>query len=78
MKKLDKLYELWGEAQTDASEAEQILNHILSQIPETQCREISEDLHTGIWDFGLELERRAFIGGFREAFLLLSKVFRDN
>lgn len=78
MKKLDKLYELWGEAQTDASEAEQILNHILSRIPETQRREISEDLHTCIWDFGLKLERRAFIGGFREAFLLLSEVFRDN
>lgn len=44
MRKLDKLYELWGETQTDASEAEQILNHILSQIPETQRREISEDL----------------------------------
>ncbi|MDO5539207.1 MAG: hypothetical protein Q4F83_03930 [Eubacteriales bacterium] len=78
MKKMDKLYELWGEAQTDTAEAEQLLNHILSQIPETQNKEISEDLHTCIWDFGLALERRAFIGGFREAFLLLSEIFQNE
>ena len=75
MKALEKIYELWGETQSDTSDVIHKWCELNAYLYKVCPDSVRDNIETGVMEYGKLLEKQAFLAGFMQAFQIWAETY---